>query len=97
MKSMLSCSHPFSYLYPGNATQQIAQEVAKLTLAFTQPPKPAVAIAQSLLNGVEGAWTALVSASRRSPPKGILLRKELRTAVLRTGEALATLLRALKV
>ena len=81
----------------GNATQQIASEVAKLTISLTQPPKPSVSIAQSLINGVEGAWTTLVSASRRSPPKGVLLRKELRAAVLRTGEALATLLRTLKV
>ncbi|KAE8744790.1 hypothetical protein FOCC_FOCC008607 [Frankliniella occidentalis] len=80
----------------GGATQQIASEVAKLTLALTQPPKPAASIAQSIVNGVEAAWTSLVTACRRSPPKGSLLRKELRTAVLRTGEALATLLKALK-
>ncbi|KAK3924897.1 Cyclin-D1-binding protein 1-like protein [Frankliniella fusca] len=80
----------------GGATQQIASEVAKLTLALTQPPKPAASIAQSIVHGVEAAWTSLVAASRRSPPKGSLLRKELRTAVLRTGEALATLLKALK-
>lgn len=80
----------------GNATQQIASEVTKLTLALTQHPKPAISIAQSIINGVEGAWNGLVTASRRSPPKGTLIRKELRAAVLRTGEALATLLRALK-
>ncbi|XP_034251717.1 cyclin-D1-binding protein 1 homolog [Thrips palmi] len=80
----------------GNATQKIASEVAKLTLVLTQPPKPTVSIAQNIVNGVEAAWTTLLSSSRRSPPKGALLRKELRNAVLRIGEALATLLKALK-
>jgi len=63
---------------------------------LTQPPKPAVSIAQNVVNGVEAAWTTLLSSSRRSPPKGVLLRKELRNAVLCIGEALATLLKALK-